>query len=728
MDAKEALQLLEEAVSHWSENYEEAKTDIAFSLGEGHWDEEDIRARKARGCPSLVVNQLPQYIHQVANDIRQNTPSLNVLPGTDGDVKTAKVFKGLIRSIEQKSKADAAYDTAAECAVRSGFGFIRIDHDYCDDETDEQELQIKRVSNPLAVWLDPNSVECDGSDAEWAVALDTISKDKFEVAFPGREFVSFSKDAKPDTEQSITIAELFKKEYADAPGKGKRKLKKVTIRRYKFSGEGAPLEETTFPGKYIPVVPVYGEEIWKDGKRVLQSLIRQARDPQRRVNHWASKEQEILSLAPVAPVLAVEGTTEPYAEAWRSPGTATVLRYKQTDTEGNPAPRPERLAPPPIPTGIINAMQGAKENIKESMGLYNASIGQRSNETSGVAIDARKVEGEVATFHFGDNLKRSIEHVGRILVGAIPTIYDTPRIIQILNDENEPEMVGVNGAPLQDGQEEEFSLLTGKYDVRVTTGASYTTKRVEAAALLGEIIKGSPQNLMAFGDIWAKYLDVAGADALSARLRKMVPKELIADEEAKAKGEQPLDPEKEEMAQVIEALQAQLQQAMGTLEQAQMEAAKAETQAQADIAKAQVDMEKLRVDAMKVELEEKKLQMEAMKLLSAETTAPEQPVPPPTATPATAALPEIRLNTEGFQFVKTPEAEAAERAAAEQAAMQAELDRQLALSAQAEKAAQADAVIQMLGALAEQVAQLTSQVAQPRQVVRSPEGQIIGVQ
>jgi hypothetical protein len=607
MDAKHALELAEIAKNYWGDIYREAEDDLRFSVGEDHWSSTDKTNRDGRPC--LVINQLPQFIHQVTNDMRQNTPSINVLPISGGsDIETAKIFKGLIRNIEYESGGDEIYDTAGEYAVKCSIGFIEVEHDYESDDSFKQKLYLKRVQNPLSVYIDPASVECDGSDAEWGYKLTLIRKDEFERNWPGKRFISFDSEIKePSKGEAITICEFYKKEYTTIekmmaedgsmidPVEGKegrkRKLKKTTIKRYKFSGEDL-LDEATFPGQYIPLVPVYGEEVWVDGKRRLLSLIRQSKDAQRKYNHWASKESEILAMAPIAPVMAAFGQTEDFADEWTNPGGKNmVLRYHARDvTTGEALPVPQRLAPPPIPTGIINAMQGAKEDIKSTMGLYDASLGKRSNETSGVAIQARKQEGDVATFHFADNRNRSIMQVGRILVCAIPEIYDTSQIIRIIGEEDEPKMVGVNGM-LQPEQKRHFDLRKGKYDVRVSTGASFTTKRQEAATLFGEVIKGNPEMLAIIGDLWAKNLDVPGAEAMAARLHKSVNPALLSDDEQKKRMEQPAapDPEKQQMQQVIQQMQAQMAEMQAALKSKQVDD-------QVKIGKLELDRERLELE------------------------------------------------------------------------------------------------------------------------------------
>lgn len=572
---KTALKLFQRDKEAWGEVYQNALDDLEFQNPDregAQWDPSDYQNRIETRRPALTIDQLSQFVHQVANDIRMNTPSINVIPSNDGDEETAEVFKGLIRNIEYRSNADDVYDNASLSAIRCSVGFIQIDHDYVDDEGFEQELLIKRVNNPLACWIDADSIECDGRDARHGTILEPISVAQFKKDYPGKDPVSFGEDETQTDfkdEDIINLAHFYRLQdeskdisvddagnivpYIEGMAR-KRTIKKTIVERYKLSGKDV-LEKTTFPGKYIPIVPVYGEENWINGKRHLISLIRRAKDPQRMQNYWASLETELLQKMPQAPVMVPAGSIDDFIDDWRNPGKAAALRYKPV-VGGQAVPPPQRLDAPVIPTGIVNARREAIEDIKASMGLYNASIGARSNETSGVAIQRRQQEGDVATFHFGDNLVRSITQVGRILVCAIPEIYDTPRIIRIIGIEDEPDEIGINGKIVPD-QERMFDLRKGKYDVRVITGPSFTTKRQETAATLSELIARQPDLAAIMGDIYFKNSDFAGSEAMADRMKKWIEKTNPGVIETE--GENP-DPQKIQMQQMIEAMQAELMQ------------------------------------------------------------------------------------------------------------------------------------------------------------------------
>lgn len=620
---EEARKGYEKAKSYWSKIHKAAKEDLQFLSDEPgcQWDEKSYESRKKKNRPALQIDQLTQFVNQVSNDIRMNTPSIDILPHSGGaDIETAEIRQGMIRDIEQNSNADDAYDFAVHCAIKARIGFIRVDHRYKSGKSFDQEFYIDRVVNPLAVFLDPESVAPDGSDAKCAYILDEMSVADFKVAYPGEEPTSFDAESSDDKiviceyfkieEDEITLARLADGsvvEYEEGSPLDvveTRKSTKKTVYRYRMSG-AAILKETTFPSDYIPLVPVYGEEAWIDGERHLHSLIAKAKDPQRRYNFWASTEAELLMKAPKATVIAVGGTTENYANDYKDPDSAIVLRYDQTDAKGNPAPPPQINPGPQIPAGIVNAMQRAADDIKATMGLYNSFLGQRSNETSGVAIKQRKMEGDRAVYHFGDNLVRAITQVGRIINSGLHILHPGPQIVSVIGKEEDSDKVGINGARVE-GQERDYWLDEGQYNVKVTTGASYATMRQEAADFFQQVIQSQPELMGVAGDLLFKYMDFPGAQALSERLKKTIPPNLLEDSD-----EDPqvmaLQQENQQLQQAMQALQSEAMQIKAQLDNKQAEIA---LKAQDTAAKTQAEQAKNQIEIARLQLEERKMQAE----------------------------------------------------------------------------------------------------------------------
>lgn len=591
---KESIKRANTCYEYWQPIYDKARDDLFFQSDDPYaqWNQKDADARRKSGRPVLTIDHISQFVNQVSNDVRMNTPSIDVIPaGGSADIETAEILQGIIKQIEYKSNADDAYDNAVNFAIKCGIGYIRIDHDYEHEMSFDQELYIERVVNPFSILFDHNSIKSDGSDAMYCYILEKMDMEEYKEKYPDASTNSFtiaSHYTSENTAEEITLAELFYIEEEEVTlllngneirilekdedlfiGAKTRKSKKRTVRRYKMNGSEI-LEETTFPGDYIPIVPVYGEESWQDGKRHLMSLIRRSKDSQRMFNFWASIETELLMRAPKSAIIAAEGTTEDYASDYLNPDKAAVLRYKQTDSENRPAAPPNFVPPPQIPAGIVNARMQTTQDIRATMGLYDSFLGQQDNAISGVAIKSRQGEGNRAVFHFADNLVRSITQIGRILLSAIPEIYDTPRIVSIIGKEETNDVVGINGMYVE-GQDRNYSLGIGYYNVKVTTGASFSTMRQEASEAYQQIIAAQPQLMQVMGDLLFKYMDFPGAQAISERIKRTMDPNILDDEQDPQVAA--LQGQNEQLKQAIEVLQgtlAQYQQALSD-KQAQLE-------------------------------------------------------------------------------------------------------------------------------------------------------------
>ena len=642
---EEALKKANECHDYWQPIFDKARDDLFFQSDDDYaqWDRKDAEKRRKSGRPVLTVDQLGQFVNQVSNDIRMNTPSIDIIPSTgDSDTETAEIFQGLIRNIEHESNADDAYDNAVNFAIKCSLGFIRVDHDYLNDMSFEQKLYIERVVNPFAVLYDCNSIEADGSDAKYCFILDKMGIEEYREKYPKATSESSFAVAEHYTSQKeaeeITLAEYFYIDEQEAiifqngeevvvleegeqppEGATTRTTKMRVVRRCTMNGV-EKLEETTFPGDYIPVVPVYGEEAWIDGKRELLSLIRRSKDSQRMFNYWASMETELLMRAPKGAWKAAEGTTEDYADDYINPDKSSVYRYKQVDSKGRPAPAPEYIPPVQIPAGIVNARMQATQDIRATMGLYDSYLGQQDNAISGVAIKSRQGEGNRAVFHYADNLVRSITQVGRILISAIPEIYDTARVVRVIGKEDTNELVGINGMYV-DGQERNYSLSQGRYSVKVSTGASYSTLRQEASEAYQGIISSQPQLMPVIGDLAFKYSDFPGAQAISERIKRTMDPNILDDEQDPQV--MAMQAQNQELQQAIDMLQGQIGQMQEQLENKQAEIAiKAQSEefdAVADERKHQIEIEKLRIEEQKaladIQLKQQELSLKQAELI-----------------------------------------------------------------------------------------------------------------
>lgn len=612
-EAREAFQLCQD---HEAENREEALDDLRFARLEEQWPKEVEEKRRLEGRPCLTINRLPTFIRQVVNDGRQNRPAITVHPAdSNSDPQTAEIMSGLIRNIEQSSNADAAYDTALESAVSGGLGYFKIGYDYAYDDSFDQELQIERVSDPFAIYGDPHSREVDSSDWNVAFEVEPMSKATFERRFKGADAVDWAADygtlEGPWIEEDrVLLASYWMREevegkllalsngqFIDAKSfeavrdqmelagvqvVGERPTRTHKVKRRLITGAEV-LEEIDWPGCYIPIIPVYGDEVVVEGKRYFRSLIRSAKDAQRMFNYHRSASVELLALQPKTPFIGPKGAFETDAEKW---ATANTDSHAFIEYDGPVPPQRQPFAGPA--SGALQEALNASDDMKSIMGLYDASLGRESNETSGRAIMARQREGDVATFHFIDNLSRSIRHAGRVLIDLIPKIYNKERIVRVMGEDGTPSTVPLKQpVQQQDGTQRIYDLGLGKYDLTVKAGPSFTSRREEAASQMIELWRALPQAAAVTGDIFAKNLDWPGADEIAERLKAMLPPQ--------AQGQ---DPRLQQAQQAMQQLQAQGQKLVQ-----ENEALKADKSA---------EVAKLQLEARKLEIEEFKAQTDRM--------------------------------------------------------------------------------------------------------------------
>lgn len=591
---KDALEEFTRCADAEETNREDARVDLEFARLGKQWDDKDTAQRNAERRPCLTINKLPSFIRQVVNDGRQNKPAIKVHPAdSKADPKTAEIIDGLIRNIEYTSGSDVAYDTGLEFAVTCGFGYWRVAMEYPHDDTFDMDLRIQRVANPFSVYGDPASTAADSSDWNIAFVTDVLTKDAFEAKYKDAEKVDWQADGydeMPDKwseGERIVVAERWKrteivkdiiqlsdmsivdedsykraKDIYAAVGitvRGSRPGKSWTVKQIIMSGAEI-LETSDWVGKYIPLVPIYGEEINVDGKRYFRSMIRDAKDPQRAFNYWRTASTELVALAPKTPFIGPAGAFSTDASKWASANTAT---HAYLEYDGQVAPQRQPFAGPPA--GALQEALNASDDMKAVMGLYDASLGARSNETSGVAINARKREGDTSTFHFIDNQSRAIAHTGRILIDLIPHVYNKERIIRVMGQDKVPQNVKIGPQQQQmpqqtpmEGMEQIYDLSVGKYDLTVSTGPGYQTQREETSEQMTEFMRAFPQSAPLLGDILAKAQDWPEADEIARRLHAMLPPQVQGQQQDPQV--QQMQQQAQQMQQHINEMQQQLQQ------------------------------------------------------------------------------------------------------------------------------------------------------------------------
>lgn len=625
--AKEVRDAWKSAEEADSDNRKEAIEDQKFVAGD-QWDSqvrqfrETPTASRPFPLPCLTINTLPQFVGQVIGDRRANATAIKVLPREDGDVKIAEVRSELIRSIELQSKADRVRAIAFEQQVSCGIGNTRIDLDWAYEDAFDRDLFIRSIPNPLAVLWDPMAAEPTGRDAKYCFVVDTMTKDSFKAQFGDKATESTQFEAaglKAEgwmAGETVRVAEYWKiderlrtiafmndgttQDVTDMPRENW--LPNVFIKE-----DGQPLVREKAKCKYavrhltngvdeleekfevklyrVPIVRWSGREIYVENKRVRYGLTRFARDPQRLKNYWRSVIAELLMGAQRANYVSSAAAIKGRERDW--PNTQVYNDGQQPPTEitGN------NLA------AILNEAQMCAQDMKDTTGLHDASLGIQSNETSGKAIQARQHEGDIATIIYHDNANAAMQEEGEVLNALVPMVYDTARTLRTVGENEAVKLIRVNDPNFQPTNliKENVDLGKGRYDVTISTGPAYMTKRQQATDALLQLASQAPQIAQAAPDIIVKAMDIPDGDILAERLKRTVPPQILGDDEKDDQADQ--DPQAQQAK--AEALQ-QAQQ----MQQLQLQSAEADTRlkvAQAD--KAEAEAQKAKAEALQIQVE-----------------------------------------------------------------------------------------------------------------------------
>ena len=605
-----ARKRMEWCITASSDNRKAMLQDKKFKKGD-QWPADIAALRAAQNRPCLTINKLPTFIHQVTNDLRQNRPSVKFSPvGDKGDVEAAKVYRGMFRAMERDSNADIAYDTATDDAVSVGLGYFRLMTDWEDHDSFQQVLKIQRIRNMFTVYMDPLHQEPDGADANFCFVTEIIPKDEFEAQFPDQDISAFEQGTTGDkykdwtSKDGIRIAEYFEKvrepctlvklsnghvgfeedlskATRDQIASGKltvvseRETYKTTVKWYKLTAI-AIIERSDWLGSWIPIIPVLGDETDVEGKVTYSGVVRHAIDSQRMYNYWKTSETEMVALAPKAPWVVEEGQIEGYEEQWKNANTTpnAFLPYRGVNIAGSMAPPPQRQGFAQVPAGIVNAAQGASQDMMATTGIrFDATQQERMVDESGKAIHALQRMTDLGSYHYTDNFRRSLIHLGKMFVEIFPKIYDTERQATILRQDGKEEVVVIDpnaNAAYEERKDPKtgktmkvFNPSVGKYGIDVDTGPSYETKRIEASASMMAFAKALPNTAGMIADLIAKNQDWPGAEEMAARLAKAVPAQLMTPDK------KDMTPQIQAVIQNLEtqvkASHQQLQQAMAQL-------------------------------------------------------------------------------------------------------------------------------------------------------------------
>lgn len=621
---KTARRRMDEAITADRDNREADMDDLEKLVGI-QWPDEIRAEREAENKPCLTMNRLPQFVRQVTGDIRRMNPAIKVLPADqEASQESADLIEGLIRQIEYASDASSVYEQTAESAAACSIGWFRVLTDWEDDKSFNQEIRIKRIRNVFSVYCDPAAEMPTREDANYIFVTESMAEDDFRDKYPKASTEDATHDGSTDGLEhwreggKVIVAEYFWKEpvqrtihlMADGTvvdGKDfvapmnsvrKRTVNSHKIMWAKISGSDVLEGPTEQAGMHIPVIAVTGEE-WAVGDRVHRSsVIRYAKDAQQMYNYWRSAQTEFAALQPKAPYLITAKQVAGYEEFWNEANSKNrpYLPYHADPA----APPPQRMQPPMTSQAMFEQTMSAAEDLKATTGIYDAGLGDQGNEKSGVAIRQRQMESDVSTSIYADNMAKAIAHCGRLIVDLIPSIYDTQRIIRIIGDDEQEQMVPINGQMMatdpMTGQLTAIpqnDLTIGKYDIRVAVGPNYSTRRQETREGMIDFVKAFPNSAPIVGDLVAKAMEWPDADKFAERLKKALPPGFVDPKD--------MSPEEQQQWQMQQDQQQAAQQEAQDAARAQMETEL--RKAGAEASEADSDAQKAAVEAAQAQFE-----------------------------------------------------------------------------------------------------------------------------
>jgi hypothetical protein len=564
-------------------NRYEAIDDLRFAAGE-QWDPVVLQQRKSLPC--LVINTIPQFTAQLVGDWRESRKAIKVVPSDNDDTDVASVREDLVRNIEMQSRADRSYDQAFESMIQCGDGCFKVNVEYSRDDVFDQDIYIRPVEDVMATVWDRFSVDPTGRDARRVFVDDRIPKDEFTRKWPkaagGSELLDVDKIDRVTMagwmdENSYRVTEYWRmierqKTLALFENGKMYEIDESNMEEV-IHANGPPVKTrivwcryaqmhyctgwTVLAGPYeyrlnrLPIIRMSGRVVNISGRRVRYGLVRFMKDPSRLKNFWRSIAAEQLGYAPKAQWLATQSAVEGRQEAFRK-AHLTRDPLLIVNDEAIIGQNIQRIEPPAPQNAIFQEVAMNTQDMKDVSGIQDASLGIRSNETSGKAIMSRQHEGDIASQTYYDNADAALLEAGDVINQLIPQIYDGTRVVRLIGKDESIKFQRIND-PMDPHA---VDLGIGKFDVALSTGTSYTTRRVEAAQAMMEAIQVYPELMQIAGDLVVKAQDWPGADELAERLQKTVPPQFLKPEDQQKLQPPPVSPQVvEQMKQMLAQLQ-----------------------------------------------------------------------------------------------------------------------------------------------------------------------------
>jgi hypothetical protein len=553
--------------------------------------------------PRFEVNKVHMAVTRIFSEYRNNRISVDFRAKDNAASEdTAEMLDGLYRADEQESNAQEAYDNAFDEGVAGGMGAWRLVNKYEDDESEDDERQ-RICMEPIfdadsSVFFDIDAKRQDKADAKYCFVISSLGKDDYEeehgevpTSFQDvdrlTEFDWFSPDVVylaeyyeieerkksyfvyvlPATGEEVKVWEdEFEEKSAGLVAQGfmlarKKTIKQKKVHKYLIDGSRVLEDMGYCAGKYIPVIPFYGKRGYVDNIERIQGHVRLTTDLMRLYNMLVSLLAEISVHSPIEKPIFTPEQIQGHEMNWARDNIdrpAYQLINPMTGPDGAPIPAGPvgYTKPPNIPPGLAALLQLCNIDLKELLG--NAEAGEEVvSNISAKAIELVQNRLDMQTFIYMDNMSKAMAHCGRVWLSMARELYDEEgREMKIINpdgSESEIELMRPTVTP-SGAVTYENDLSSGRYDVVVDVGPSFTTRRDATVRTLSGVLQYTqdPTERSAIVGVLLQNIDGEGIQDLKDWNRQRLIRAGIAkptDEEAQALAEEaantPPDPQVE---------------------------------------------------------------------------------------------------------------------------------------------------------------------------------------
>lgn len=586
------------------ENRNDAKADIRFVSKPGEqWDDTVKKARNGRPC--YEFDKLSIKAQRVINEMRANRPAGKVRAVEDSDKPTATVREGLCRNIANVSDLDTICDYAGVYQTEGGMGAWRVTTEYVKNALRKQRIRAEAIPNPFCLYWDPASTDPLKRDAaDWCL-LDNLSNAEYKSKYKDAKKVSFEEgectaNAEWDNKEQVRVCEYWYKEpykrelwllqngkTIDPAKEEKRrpgstaKLASQIVEKGEVdcdkimmciaSGDAileGPLEQAGSNHRFIVV-----HGAWKivDDKPMWWGLVRKAKDAQRRYNVTQTAITETIASAPNSQFWATVKQSAGLTDQWDRAQTEN-LPYMLYNSDPAAPGEPRRMAGPQIPSALMAESQIADQELKDVTGVYDAALGERSNEKSGVAISRREQQTQLVNFNFPDNMAKGVQRTWEIFNDLIGEVMDTEQIVRTLGVDGSEDYIKVNTMGVGDDGLPIIvnDLTTGEFDITVTVGPSFATQSQEATEFYAQMAQSDPMLMPTAGDLVYKAAQTPYADEIAERRRAMLPPQI----QEMLNKDKSVPPEVAQAMQQVKQMQAMVDQHAQLVQAAAAEADK----------------------------------------------------------------------------------------------------------------------------------------------------------